>query len=235
MTNVFGCSPDNIDLYKVACTHRSVAGRNNINGKINNERLEYLGDAVLGAIVAEFLFKKYPLATEGTLTEMRSKLVSRKRLNLLSMKIGLHTLLQIEPHVFAKSADGDAFEAIVGAIYLDKGFEKTKKIIINNIFLTHLDIETIFLEEDNYKSKLLMFLQKKHKKFEFVHTVVERSRSRQLYKSQIMVDGKALGEGFGYTMKQADQEAAEKAWQLISKKYGIIPFSLVDRYTGSFC
>ncbi len=220
MTNVFGCSPDNIDLYKVACTHRSVAGRNNINGKINNERLEYLGDAVLGAIVAEFLFKKYPLATEGTLTEMRSKLVSRKRLNLLSMKIGLHTLLQIEPHVFAKSADGDAFEAIVGAIYLDKGFEKTKKIIINNIFLTHLDIETIFLEEDNYKSKLLMFLQKKHKKFEFVHTVVERSRSRQLYKSQIMVDGKALGEGFGYTMKQADQEAAEKAWQLISKKYG---------------
>ncbi|MBO4231919.1 MAG: ribonuclease III family protein [Bacteroidales bacterium] len=220
MTNVFGCSPDNIDLYKVACTHRSVAGRNNINGKINNERLEYLGDAVLGAIVAEFLFKKYPLATEGTLTEMRSKLVSRKRLNLLSMKIGLHTLLQIEPHVFAKSADGDAFEAIVGAIYLDKGFEKTKKIIINNIFLTHLDIETIFLEEDNYKSKLLMFLQKKHKKFEFVHTVVERRRSRQLYKSQIMVDGKALGEGFGYTMKQADQEAAEKAWQLISKKYG---------------
>ena len=220
MTNVFGCSPDNIDLYKVACTHRSVAGRNNINGKINNERLEYLGDAVLGAIVAEFLFKKYPLATEGTLTEMRSKLVSRKRLNLLSMKIGLHTLLQIEPHVFAKSADGDAFEAIVGAIYLDKGFEKTKKIIINNIFLTHLDIETIFLEEDNYKSKLLMLLQKKHKKFEFVHTVVERRRSRQLYKSQIMVDGKALGEGFGYTMKQADQEAAEKAWQLISKKYG---------------
>ena len=94
------------------------------------------------------------------------------------------------------------------------------KIIINNIFLTHLDIETIFLEEDNYKSKLLMFLQKKHKKFEFIHTVVERSRSQQLYKSQIMVDGNVLGEGFGYTLKQADQDAAEKAWQLISKKYG---------------
>ena len=220
MTNVFGCEPVNINLYKIACTHRSVAGKNNVDGKISNERLEYLGDAVLSIIVADFLFKKYPLASEGTLTELRSKLVSRKRLNSLSMKIGLHTLLQIEPHVFAKSADGDAFEAVVGAIYLDKGFEKTKKIILNNILLTHLDIETVLAEDDNYKSKVLTWLQKHHKTFEFVHSVVEHDNRWHLYKSQIMVEGDVYGEGSGYTLKQADQDAAEKAWQFISEKYG---------------
>lgn len=221
ISNVFGCVPDNIELYRIACTHRSMAGRKSDSGKISNERLEYLGDAVLGVIVADFLFKKYPLEPEGVLTEMRSKLVSRKRLNNLSMKIGLHTILQIEPHIFAKSADGDAFEAMVGAIYLDKGFEKTKKIILNNIFLTHLDIDAIFLEEDNYKSKVLSLLQKRHKKFVFVHTNVDNSlKRRQLYRSEIMVDGKSMGVGVGYTVKQADQDAAENAWQLISEKYG---------------
>ncbi|MCQ2286832.1 MAG: putative dsRNA-binding protein [Bacteroidales bacterium] len=217
LRNVFGFTPSNIDLYKIACTHRSVSGRNSVSGKLNNERLEYLGDAVLGSIIAEFLFKKYPLEPEGVLTEMRSKLVSRKRLNQLSMKIGLHNLLQIDPHTFAKSADGDAFEAVVGAIFLDKGFEKTKKIVLNNIFLMHLDIDAIFLEEDNFKSKLLSWCQKLHKKFEFVHTEVEKGGKSCLYKTEILIDDELMGEGFGRTIKLADQDASEHVWHKISE------------------
>ena len=132
--NIFGFYPGNIFLYKLALRHKS-ASRNKINGlKINNERLEYLGDAILGAVVADFLFKRFPYESEGFLTEMRSKIVSRSSLNRLSHKMGLSKLILSSKaqNSHGKSAAGDAFEAFIGALYLDKGYNFSKNIIVNN-------------------------------------------------------------------------------------------------------
>ncbi len=210
--NVLGFRPKNIDLYDMACTHRSASGKSIVCGPINNERLEYLGDAVLSAIIADYLFKKYPTHAEGPLTEMRSKIVNRDRLNKLSQKIGLHTLIQIDAHTYAKSAGGDALEALIGAIYLDQGYNKTKKIVLKKIILTHLDIDSIFLEDNNYKSKILSWGQKEHKRIEFKHSEILNGNSKKLYKAELYIDEELFGEGFGYTIKNGEQEAAEKAW-----------------------
>ena len=150
--NIFGFRPRHIDPYKIALIHRSVSDKNVVCGKLNNERLEYLGDAILGSIMADFLYHKYPLEAEGVLTRMRSKLVNRARLNNLAKKLGLNDMVRIDGHIAAGSANGNAFEAVVGAIYLDQGYEKTYKIIINNIFLTHLDMDIVY-DEENCEAK----------------------------------------------------------------------------------
>ena len=209
--NIFSVRVKNIELYKTALIHRSSSEKNAIGGLLNNERLEYLGDAVLSAIVADFLFKKYPLFAEGPLTELRSKLVCRERLNLLSKKIGLNQLLQMNEHVHAKSANGDAFEALVGAFYLDQGYKKTKKILIKGILLTYLDIDSILVEESNFKSKILSWAQKQRRKVEFTHSEYWNNSHRKLFKAQLYVDGELMGEGLGYTIKKAEQSAAEKS------------------------
>ena len=209
--NIFGVKVKNIDLYKTALTHRSSSEKNGIGGVLNNERLEYLGDAVLSAVVADFLFKKFPLFAEGPLTELRSKIVCRERLNLLSRKIGLNQLLRMDDHVHAKSANGDAFEALVGAFYLDQGYEKTKKILIKKIILTYLDINAILVEESNFKSKILSWAQKQRRKVEFTHSEQWNNTHRKLFKVKLYVDGELMGEGLDYTIKKAEQSAAEKA------------------------
>mgnify|MGYP002708599203 CR=1 FL=1 len=215
--NIFGFNPKNIELYKIAFTHRSSSEKNRIGGTLNNERLEYLGDAVLSAVVADFLFKKFPLFPEGPLTEIRSKIVCRDRLNQLSEKIGLSRLITIQENIHAKSASGDAFEALVGAMYLDQGYVKTRNILIKKIILTHLDIDSIVLEEKNFKSKIISWSQKNHKKVEFTHTDHHNHSHKKLFKASLFVNGKLLGEGLDYTIKKAEQIAAQKAWEWIQE------------------
>ena len=123
-------------------------------GKFNNERLEYLGDAVLDTIIADYLFHKYPIETEGALTQLRSKLVNRQRLNKLASKLGLHEMIRTQGNIQGGSIDGNAFEAVIGAIYIDQGFNKTYKKIIHHVILTHLDIEAIKNEVQDFKSKI---------------------------------------------------------------------------------
>ncbi|MEG1555828.1 MAG: ribonuclease III domain-containing protein [Bacteroidales bacterium] len=218
LRNVFGFIPKNLELYKIAFIHKSVSGKDAVCGQLNNERLEYLGDAILSAIIADFLFKKYPLHSEGVLTEMRSKIVNRERLNALSKKIGLNTLMKIDTHVHAKSANGDAFEAILGAIYLDQGYEKTKRILLKKIILTHLDIDSIFLEESNFKSKILSWAQKNHQLIEFQHEE-DNSSAKKLYKAMALLNGTEIGQGYDYTIKKAEQNAAEKGWEHIENQF----------------
>lgn len=213
--NVFGFRPRNLDIYKLALTHRSAVSPHSDMG--NNERLEYLGDAVLELLISDYLFKKYPCESEGPLTQMRSKLVSRERLNALSRKIDLQSIIRIKNNIRVTSAGGNAFEAIVGAIFLEKGYEKTKKILLEHIFLIHLDIDAIFVEDTNFKSQILNWAQKKHKNFEFVHDDVSEDKGRKLYRTRFLVDGEVIGEGTGYTLKAADQEASEKALEKIEK------------------
>lgn len=213
--NLFGFSPKNLELYKTAFIHRSLTTKSKVGTVLNNERLEYLGDAILSAVVADFLFKKFPFLSEGPLTEIRSKIVCRDRLNLLSKKIGLDDYISIEENVRAKSALGDAFEAIVGAIYLDQGYDKTKKVIIRKILLTYLDLESIIAEESNFKSKVLSWAQKNHKKIRFTHTEQSNESHRKLFKAGVYVDDELFGEGVDFTVKKAEQLASEKTWRMI--------------------
>ena len=160
--NIFGFYPGNVFLYKLALRHKS-ATKKKVNGlRINNERLEYLGDAVLSAIVADFLFKKYPYETEGFLTDMRSKIVSRASLNKLSLKLGLnsHIMSGGAQGKHSRSAGGDAFEAFVGAMYIDKGYAFTNKILIKRIICVHFDMDQLEKTEVNYKSKIVEWSQK---------------------------------------------------------------------------
>lgn len=217
--NLFGFWPQNTEIYKVAFTHRSHSEKNSIVGLLNNERLEYLGDAILSAIVADFLFKKFPLFAEGPLTELRSKIVCRDRLNNLSRKMGLDSLMKIDGNVHIKSADGDAFEALVGAIYLDQGYERTRNILIKKIILTHLDIDTIIMEEKNFKSKILSWGQKQHRKIRFSHSEMKNGSSKKLFKVELFIDSILISEGVDFTIKKAEQLASEKAWVKIAADF----------------
>ncbi|MDL2309233.1 ribonuclease III [Bacteroidales bacterium OttesenSCG-928-B11] len=213
--SLFGFTPQNIELYKIAFIHRSLSTKNKAGAVMNNERLEYLGDAVLSAVVADFLFKKYPFLAEGPLTEMRSKIVCRDRLNMLSKKIGLNKYISMEENAHAKSALGDAFEALVGAIYLDQGYNKTKRIIIRKILLTYLDLDSVIAEDTNFKSKVLSWAQKQHKQVRFVHSDCPDGARRKLFTAKLYIDNELYGEGVDYTIKKAEQMASEKTWEKI--------------------
>lgn len=209
LRRVLGCSISNLAIYKQVFVHRSVVGVD-INGiKNSNERLEYLGDAILGAVVAEFLYKKYPLANEGFLSNMRSRLVSREHLNRLGKKIGLDKFAIVNEHQVPHSINGDIFEAFVGALFLDKGFEKTKKIIINRIFEHYVDIEAIAKEDKNYKGKLITFVQKHRQTLEY-KTVKEfkLSEGKREYLVYLFIDNKFVSEGSASSIKAAQQNAA---------------------------
>jgi len=216
LQNILGVKPKNIELYKMALVHRSASSTNPVLGTLNNERLEYLGDAMLSAIVADFLFKKFPLHPEGPLTEMRSKLVCRDRLNALSRKMGLNLFINMESGIGAKSVDGDAFEALIGALYLDKGYEKTKKIILKKILLTHLDINAILLEDKNFKGKLLNWGQKNNKIVKFENQMFFDDANKKLHRSSVYIDGVNCGEGIDFTIKKAEQTASSKALENLS-------------------
>jgi ribonuclease-3 len=187
--------------------------------KNTNERLEYLGDAVLSSVIADFLFHKYPLKDEGFLTEMRAKIVNRANLNQLSRKMGLDKMIQSEQENGSvyKSINGDAFEAVIGAIYLDKGYKFVKKVIINRIILYYLDIEALEKKEYNFKSTLIEFAQKEKKPVDF--KVIEKTG--QGYNKQYVVavyyDSKQVATGYGYSIKEAEQNGAANAYNEISE------------------
>lgn len=215
LRNVLNFRPGNIEIYKVAFIHRSASAKDPICGALNNERLEYLGDAVLGTIVAEYLFKRFPAHKEGDLTQMRSNIVCRDRLNALSRTIALTQFITYDNSNCPKCAPGDAFEALVGAIFLDKGYRKTKKIVLD-ILNTHMDIESVITEDHNFKSLLLNWGRKNNKQVRFVQTSSEWAANRKLYYVTAFVDGENMGVGSDFTIKKAEQAAAESAWEVIN-------------------
>ncbi|HSV76631.1 MAG TPA: ribonuclease III [Bacteroidales bacterium] len=219
---ILGFYPKNLTVYQLAFRHRSVAASLGNGFKNSNERLEYLGDAVLGSIVADFLFKKFPYKDEGFLTEMRSRIVSRASLNILSRKLGIDDLVQTsqESSTVASSILGDAFEALVGAIYIDKGYKFTRKIIVNQIIACHLDIDAMLNTEINFKSKIIEWSQKERKQVEFVMVdeLENGTKNRRLYVVHLLIDGVLTGKGHDYSIKKAEQKAAEQAWKLLADK-----------------
>jgi len=215
--NTLGFYPGNIYLYRLAFRHKSVALKISNGVKHSNERLEYLGDAVLGSVVADFLFKKFPYNDEGFLTGMRSKIVSRSSLNKLSYKLGLNKFIQSngESKTQSKSINGDAFEALIGAIYLDKGYNFTKKIITNRIIKNHFDIEELVKLDVSAKSSLIEWVQKE--KFSIEFNIVDEIGEgyKKLYVVEIVIDNKPICKGQDFSIKGAEKLASEKALTII--------------------
>ena len=211
--NILGFKPRNVDLYQLAFLHKSKSKEMHHGIKLNNERLEYLGDAVLSAVVADFLFKKYPYQGEGFLTEMRSKIVSRANLNRLAQKIGLSRLIRYNrdnPGLY-KSIDGDAFEALVGAIYVDKGYKHCRRFLLDNVFSRLGDIEQIAKSDKNYKSRLIEWAQKHHKEVEFRVVSEEMRKDGVFFISEVLIDGEVVGVGEGFSKRESHQKACREA------------------------
>lgn len=218
--NILGFKPGNIALYKLAFLHKS-AGQEIIRGiKISNERLEFLGDAILDAIIADFLFKTFPTQDEGFLTEMRSKIVSRTQLNKLAQKLGLDHLIQLDgANGVYRSYRGDAFEALIGAIYMDRGYDFTRKILLNRIIKHYFDLDELVNQEMNYKSKVIEWAQKERKNVQFSVVNEVGTGYKKQYVVEVIVDGIPLARSQHYSIKGAEQLASEKSWAQISSEH----------------
>jgi len=205
-----GFTPGKVVLYKAALTHRSVRD----TADENNERLEYLGDAILSGIVADFLFKKYPYKEEGFLTEMRSKMVNRNKLNEIAIKMGIKKVTffnKFDNSLKMSQIFGNTLEALVGAVYLDKGFDKTKKWVLEVIIIPHLFMEDLENLEINNKNKLYGWANKNGKNLEFETLDEKIEGGRRLFTIGAMVDGVCLAEGKAYNKKDASQIASSIA------------------------
>ncbi|MCB0821662.1 MAG: ribonuclease III [Bacteroidales bacterium] len=218
--NIFGFYPGNVFLYQLAFRHKS-ASREFVNGiKLSNERLEYLGDAVLSSIVADFLFKKFPYKEEGFLTEMRARIVSRSQLNKLSKKLGLSNLIESEEFCnnHSKSLHGDAFEAFVGALYLDRGYKYTRKILLNRVIEVHFDIDKLQKQDTNFKSQLIEWSQKEKVPIEFkVVDEVGNGYGKQ-YIVELQINQESYSNGRDFSIKGAEQQAAGKALERLENE-----------------
>jgi ribonuclease-3 len=218
LRNLLGFTPGNTALYRQAFRHRSALNDPANQGVSSNERLEYLGDAVLGAVIAELLFKKFPYKEEGFLTEMRSRIVSREQLNKLAMKIGLDEFLDenTDRSSRTKSLYGDAFEALIGAIYLDKGYKQAQQFILGRIIKNHLDLNEVEATEKNFKSKLIEWAQKEKipVSFELVEELPAGGNKKQM-KVRVVVKGEEKGTGIDFSKKKAEQIAAEQTCKMM--------------------
>lgn len=209
--NITGLSPGNLALYRLATLHSSRATE--VNGfKQSNERLEYLGDAILGAAVADYLFRKYPFKDEGFLTEIRSRIVNRESLNQLAHKIGLHEVVDYDSRnlQLQRVILGNTLEALVGAVYLDKGYLRTRKFVIDKLIQPYFNLDAVISSDTNFKSKIIEWAQRKGKQVRFEITETKRARNQREFTAQVLVDDQPSGTGFGASKKKAEQDAAHK-------------------------
>lgn len=212
--SITGIAPANPALYKKVFQHRSKFGET----RENNERLELLGDAILDAIVCEFLFKKYPYKEEGFITELRSRIVNRKSLNEVGEKLGLVEKLKFNRKGMtevSRDLGGNTFEALVGAVYLDAGFDKTKKFIQKRVLQGLIDVDTLEQTNTDYKSRMFHYIQKEGKNIEF-RVIEEKARNRRAYFIiQLLINNQPIATGEGFSKKAAEQNAAMNAMTVL--------------------
>lgn len=216
---IVGSKPLNLKPYKIATQHTSVARSVKKGFKESNERLEYLGDSVLGMVVADYLFKKYPFKDEGFLTEIRSRIVSRDSLNQLARTIGVPDIVKYDgkrktPNSH-KSLYGNTLEALVGAVYIDKGFNASRTFIVTKLLLPHFDIEELIKTTKNYKSKLIEWTQKNSKTSVFDHVeTIDKGHFKEFI-IEVKIDSEPIAKGHGLSKKKAEQDAAREACILL--------------------
>ena len=231
--DLFGFVPPNIELYKLALIHKSASLVLDDGRAINNERLEYLGDAIIEAVTSDYLFIEFPDRDEGFMTQLRSKIVSRQSLNALAVHIGLDGyVISNGAGVVQKHIYGDAFEAMMGAIYLDQGYEFVNRLLIGGIYLRYLNLADLTEAETDFKSRLIEWSQKNH------HRILFRTDHDQGYSSAhpvfrctVLVDDIEVGHGSGDSKKEAEQQAAFSVAQYMSDEQCATLLDRVDRLT----
>jgi len=217
---ITGYLPSSLKPYEQALRHHSVSRTIHHTGsKDSNERLEFLGDAMLNSIVAEFLFKKYPFKDEGFLTQLRSKIVSRESLNELAIKIHLNLLVEYDRKALQNinlrnSIFGNALEAFLGAIFLDRGFDGCKKFIVDNLLRFHIDVDKLQTTESNFKGRLIEYAQKNNKPIEFEVEEIQDGKNK-IYQITVKYAGEVKGKAQHTNKKKAEQMAAQKTFEIM--------------------
>jgi ribonuclease-3 len=222
LKKILGFRPGNLRLYEIAFIHRSASFTLPNGKRVNNERLEYLGDAVLDAILSDFLFEKFPDANEGFLTKIRSRIVNRDVLNQLALSMGINDILisnvsSVHP---TKNLYGDAFEALIGSVFLDKGFKRTKKLFLKNVLNKYLDLNVIVNTDTDYKSLVFEWVQKHKSNLIFTYNEeYDFNLKKSVFSTTLFIDKEELGEGHGSSKKEAEQEASSQAWKRLKDNY----------------
>lgn len=222
--SITGAAPRNLGLYHLALTHTSFV-RGQAGGPVatrsaaargaaeTNERLEFLGDAVLGSVVAEFLFKKFPYEAEGFLTELRARIVNRESLNMLAVRLGVDKLVKADRAQTGRhrSLNGNALEALVGAVYLDRGYRPTRAFILDKLIKPFVDVTALSTTTANFKSKLIEWAQAQGRAIRFDLASQERSGAITEFRSDVYLDDQLIASGAGLSRKASEQAAAEKS------------------------
>lgn len=221
LKSITGFYPHNIDLYRRALAHRSMGIRDREGRSVNNERLEFLGDAIIEAAVSDIIFRHFVRKPEGFLTETRSKLVQRETLNRLSTELGIDNLVRVAGHSSGHNnhTGGNAFEALVGAIYLDRGYKAVLSFLDKRILAQNLNIDKVARREVNFKSKLLEWSQRNRIKADFQPDTTEREGTDSpVFNTRVVLEGVVAGHGTGYSKKESHQNAARNTLSLLSDK-----------------
>ena len=215
---ILGFYPRNIQLYQQALLHKSTSIRSEKGRPLNNERLEFLGDAILDAIVGDIVYKHFEGRREGFLTNTRSKIVQRETLNKLAVEIGLDKLVKYSTRSSSHNSYmyGNAFEAFIGAIYLDQGYERCKRFMEEKIFKNYIDLDKMSRKEVNFKSKLIEWSQKSKVEvsFELIEQFLDEDYN-PMFHTEIRIEGISAGKGTGYSKKEPQQNAAQAALKKI--------------------
>lgn len=209
--DLFGFVPHNIELYKLALIHKSASLVLDDGRQINNERLEYLGDAVIEAVTSDYIYIEFPDEQEGFMTQMRSKIVSRQSLNRIAERIGLdkYIISNFNGNPTQKHIHGDAFEAMMGAVYLDQGYEFVNRLLINRIYYNYLSLDDLSESETDFKSRLIEWCQKNRHSISFRSGLSRGSSgARPVFHATVYIDGLETGHGTGDSKKEAEQDAA---------------------------
>lgn len=219
--HILGVLPHDISFYKIALMHKSIAHRNKKGKKINNERLEFLGDAILDAVVGDIVFHHFPGKREGFLTNTRSKIVQRETLNRLAKTMGLNDLVLSSGRSLSHNSymGGNAFEAVVGALYLDHGYNACMKFMEKQILGELINIDKVAYKEVNFKSKLIEWSQKNRVNIEF-HLVSQRpdEQGSPTFHYKVLIEGLDGGEGNGFSKKESQQIAARQTLQKLRRR-----------------
>ncbi len=219
--DILGFYPRKIELYRQALTHKSMSVKEGGGRLSNNERLEYLGDAILDAVVGDILYNHFQGKREGFLTSVRSRVVQRETLGYLADEMGLTDLIRsnLMGRTHNNYMAGNAFEALVGAVYLDRGYEYCKWFVRNRILGKYINLDRIAYKESNFKSRLLEWCQKYHvnAKFELLEESKEEGTMSPLFLTRVLISGMECGRGIGYSKKESHQQSAKEALTKLKK------------------
>lgn len=219
LVRLIGYLPAHVGLFRIAFTHKSASIALADGRRVNNERLEYLGDAILGAIVAEYIYMHFHDSSEGFMTKLRARVVKRKHLNATAIKMGIPMMIATHPHPAntSKHLYGNALEALIGAIYLDRGYHRAMLFFKNRMLRKHIDLVKLAERDSDYKSRLIEWSQKHKNELTFSSKEKDSKANQPQFQSVVKLNKKIVGRGVGDSKKEAEQEAARESLKTISE------------------